>query len=120
VKEAVDKLYEFYSFSIVLRMSVLLSEFCFNTLEKYWSRLLDTLCQDDAIQGLRDNLAFAKQLAQIFDFVFHFDEAKMVNPAIQNDFSYYRRVLGRMKNLDKETKHKVSNFCRFSCDLRIF
>eukprot|EP01126_Amoeba_proteus_P012091 TRINITY_DN1496_c0_g1_i10.p1 TRINITY_DN1496_c0_g1~~TRINITY_DN1496_c0_g1_i10.p1 ORF type:complete len:166 (-),score=23.31 TRINITY_DN1496_c0_g1_i10:207-704(-) len=29
----------------------------------------------------------------------------MVNPAIQNDFSYYRRVLGRMR--DKSTKLKV-------------
>jgi hypothetical protein len=32
-------------------------------------------------------------------------EAKMMNPAIQNDFSYYRRVLGRMK--DKKQKMKV-------------
>jgi len=29
----------------------------------------------------------------------------MMNPAIQNDFSYYRRVLGRMK--DKKQKMKV-------------
>jgi len=29
----------------------------------------------------------------------------MINPAIQNDFSYYRRVLGRMK--DKKQKMKV-------------
>jgi len=50
-------------------------------------------------------LAITKQLAMIFDFVFHFDEAKMINPAIQNDFSYYRRVLGRMK--DKKQKMKV-------------
>jgi hypothetical protein len=93
VSKAVDKLYEFYIFSTVL--------------QKHWAKILDTVCQDDSVQGLRDNLAFAKQIAQIFDFVFHFDEAKMVNPAIQNDFSYYRRVLGRMKNTDKEKKNKV-------------
>jgi len=87
---AVDKLYDFYIFSTML--------------QKQWAKILDTLCQDDSIQGFRDNQAFAKQVAQIFDFVFHFDEAKMVNPAIQNDFSYYRRVLGRMKNVDKEKK----------------
>lgn len=29
----------------------------------------------------------------------------MITPAIQNDFSYYRRVLGRMR--DKSTKLKV-------------
>jgi len=31
----------------------------------------------------------------------------MVNPAIQNDFSYYRRVLSRMKNADKEKKSEI-------------
>jgi hypothetical protein len=93
VVSSVDKLYDFYMFSLGL--------------QKHWGPLLNCLCQDDSVQGLRDNLAFAKQLAQIFDFVFHFDEAKMVNPAIQNDFSYYRRVLGRMKNVDKDKKNKV-------------
>jgi len=62
---------------------------------------------------------FTKQVGQIFDFVFHFDEAKMVNPAIQNDFSYYRRVLGRMKSkgdkkekvlVDEELANKMSFF----------
>jgi len=93
VSKAVDKLYDFYIFS--------------NMLQKYWSKILDTLCQDDPVQGLRDQIAFTKQIAQIFDFVFHFDEAKMVNPAIQNDFSYYRRVLSRMKTVEKENKNKV-------------
>jgi hypothetical protein len=54
---------------------------------------------------VRDNLGLVIQIAHIFSFVFHFDEAKMMNPAIQNDFSYYRRVLGRMK--DKKQKMKV-------------
>jgi len=31
----------------------------------------------------------------------------MVNPAIQNDFSYYRRVLSRMKNADKDKKSEI-------------
>lgn len=48
-------------------------------------------------------------LAKIFDFAFHFDEKKMVKPAIQNDFSYYRRVLGRMKNASKKSKKKSKN-----------
>jgi len=93
VGAAVDKLYDFYIFSTML--------------QKQWGKILDTLCQDDCIQGFRDHPAFAKQVAQIFDFVFHFDEAKMVNPAIQNDFSYYRRVLGRMKNTEKDKKNKI-------------
>jgi hypothetical protein len=63
------------------------------------------VCKDNPLDGIKQNLALTKQIAQIFDFVFHFDEKKMVTPAIQNDFSYYRRVLGRMR--DKNTKLKV-------------
>jgi len=91
VSAAVDKLYEFYSFSLHL--------------EKTWPQVLEKVCQVDAAQGVRDNLCITSQIANIFSFVFHFDEAKMMNPAIQNDFSYYRRVLGRMK--DKKQKMKV-------------
>jgi len=36
-------------------------------------------------------------MADVFDFVLRFDDLKMVNPAIQNDFSYYRRTLNRKK-----------------------
>jgi len=93
VSKAVAKLYRFYKFALEL--------------EKVWPQVLDTMCQDDAVQGVQVHLALAKQLAEIFDFVCHFDEAKMVNPAIQNDFSYYRRVLSRMKNADKEAKEKI-------------
>lgn len=63
------------------------------------------MCKDNPVSGVSDNLALTKQITLIFDFVFHFDEKKMVSPAIQNDFSYYRRVLGRMR--DKSTKLKV-------------
>jgi hypothetical protein len=91
VSSAVDKLYEFYSFSLIL--------------EKTWPQVLQKVCQQDALSGVRDNLCITAQIANIFSFVFHFDEAKMMNPAIQNDFSYYRRVLGRMK--DKKQKMKV-------------
>jgi len=93
VSKAVDKLYEFYKFSL--------------TLEKIWPLVMDAECAEDGGEALKSNLALAKQVAQLFDFVFHFDEAKMINPAIQNDFSYYRRVLSRMKNANKEEKAKV-------------
>jgi hypothetical protein len=93
VTEAVAKLYEFYKFALEL--------------EKVWPQILDTLCTDNPITGVQTHLALAKQLSQIFDFVFHFDEAKMVNPAIQNDFSYYRRVLSRVKHSTKEDKSKI-------------
>jgi hypothetical protein len=93
VSKAVDKLYEFYKFSL--------------TLEKAWPMLMDAQCAADQPDCIKNNVALAKQVALLFDFVFHFDEAKMINPAIQNDFSYYRRVLSRMKNANKDEKAKV-------------
>merc|ERR1712054_587188 len=60
-------------------------------------KLLSTLCKSDPKANLRTQQSLAKQLADVFDFVLRFDDLKMVNPAIQNDFSYYRRTLNRMK-----------------------
>ncbi len=34
--------------------------------------------------------ALVKQFAKMLEFVLKFDEYKMMNPALQNDFSYYR------------------------------
>lgn len=42
-----------------------------------------------------------KQFAKILEFVLKFDECKMTTPAIQNDFSYYRRTIQRSRNNSK-------------------
>jgi hypothetical protein len=39
-----------------------------------------------------------KQYGRILDFALSFDEIKMTRPGIQNDFSYYRRVLAKHSN----------------------
>lgn len=93
VLPAVDQLQQFYDFSLEL--------------ERVFPSLLVTLCKDDPKSHLSAMQALAKQLADVFDFVLRFDDAKMVNPAIQNDFSYYRRTLNRMKLSKKDTNIKV-------------
>jgi len=93
VLPAVDQLQEFYDFSLEL-------ESCF-------PKLLVALCKDDPKNSLASQQALAKQLADVFDFVLRFDDAKMVNPAIQNDFSYYRRTLNRMKLSKKDMNIKI-------------
>eukprot|EP00045_Choanoeca_perplexa_P001098 m.17997 g.17997 ORF g.17997 m.17997 type:complete len:325 (+) comp10729_c0_seq1:108-1082(+) len=61
-------------------------------------RLLEALCSETpAIEVMADKQALSKQLAEILRFVLKFDDLKMNNSAIQNDFSYYRRTLNRMK-----------------------
>eukprot|EP01105_Mastigella_eilhardi_P028649 TRINITY_DN95_c0_g1_i1.p2 TRINITY_DN95_c0_g1~~TRINITY_DN95_c0_g1_i1.p2 ORF type:complete len:283 (+),score=107.62 TRINITY_DN95_c0_g1_i1:228-1076(+) len=93
VLPAVDQLQEFYEFSLQL--------------EKSFPKLLVALCRDDPKASLSNQQALAKQLGDVFDFVLRFDDAKMVNPAIQNDFSYYRRSLSRMKLSKKDLNIKV-------------
>jgi len=51
--------------------------------------------------SLSDEQVYTKQIAEVFDFVLRFDDLKMTNPAIQNDFSYYRRILNRIKLSNK-------------------
>ncbi|XP_009646873.1 CYFIP-related Rac1 interactor B [Egretta garzetta] len=58
----------------------------------------------------RDN-ALAKQFAEILHLTLSFDELKMTNPAIQNDFSYYRRTISRnrINNLQLDAESEVNN-----------
>eukprot|EP00727_Mastigamoeba_balamuthi_P007555 m51a1_g342 putative FAM49 family protein (313) ;mRNA; f:528309-529897 len=91
---AVDQLLEFYEFSLQLEQRI--------------PSLLGALCNGDvARQNLLAHTALAKQLCEIFNFVLLFDDAKMVNPGIQNDFSYYRRALNRMKMEKKAAEVRV-------------
>lgn len=91
--------------------------------EKALKSLLQALCTEAMVEAdLADQQALTKQLALIFDFVLRFDDLKvrlsvsgccfcaplpdasapqMTNPAIQNDFSYYRRILNRIKLSNK-------------------
>uniref|UniRef100_A0A3Q2PMW1 Family with sequence similarity 49 member Ba n=1 Tax=Fundulus heteroclitus TaxID=8078 RepID=A0A3Q2PMW1_FUNHE len=81
----VTKLKTFYEFSQKLESSL----HC----------LLDVLTTTDSTptQHLEQKQAMARQFAHILHFTLRFDELKMTNPAIQNDFSYYRRTISRMR-----------------------
>ncbi|XP_077991184.1 CYFIP-related Rac1 interactor B-like [Glandiceps talaboti] len=74
------------------------------SLEAVVPQLLHALCspQMTPTQHLETQQALAKQFAEILHFTLKFDELKMINPAIQNDFSYYRRTLSRMKMANKD------------------
>jgi len=94
---AVETLQEFYEFSVEV--------------EKIYPKLLTSLFQanDDLKNNLQGQQSLAKQLADIFDFALRFDDMKMVNPGIQNDFSYYRRTLSRMKINNKAGDIKIKD-----------
>jgi len=100
---SVDTLKKFYDFSVDLE-------------EVFPKLLMHLFSNNQATQTLKGQQALAKQLADILDFVLRFDDAKMINPAIQNDFSYYRRSLSKQKNkvdnikIKDELANKMSLF----------
>ncbi|XP_073257028.1 CYFIP-related Rac1 interactor B-like [Porites lutea] len=82
--------------------------------ESVLPQLLHALCSgpETPLEHLERQQALAKQFAEILDFTLTFDDLKMTNPAIQNDFSYYRRTLSRRKmaNADDDNEGiQVSN-----------
>lgn len=86
-------------------------------LEAVLPQLLNALCSGNItpVEHLEQQQALAKQFADILHFTLKFDDSKMTNPSIQNDFSYYRRTLSRRKlsNCDEnemdESDVQVSN-----------
>lgn len=94
----VTKIKEFYDYS--------------SELDGVMPVLLESLCsQAPATAVLESRQALAKQFAEILQFVLAFDDLKMSNSSIQNDFSYYRRTLNRMKmnNEGEEEEVVVTN-----------
>ena len=87
VSPLVQKLKVFYDFSETLDSCIIM--------------LLRALTSTDRTpsEHLETQQALSKQFAEILDFTLSFDDLKMNNPAIQNDFSYYRRTKNR-KRLD--------------------
>ncbi|KND02994.1 uncharacterized protein SPPG_02067 [Spizellomyces punctatus DAOM BR117] len=90
---AVLKLREYYEFALKL--------------EEAFPRLMAFLCTGDVMRNLEVRQATAKQLADVLHFVSLFDELKMGNPNVQNDFSYYRRTLSRMRMANPSQQNVV-------------
>lgn len=67
--------------------------------------LLSELCSESmtSLKHLETQQALVKQFAGILDFVLKFDDLKMLNPSIQNDFSYYRRTISRLRSPNPNT-----------------
>lgn len=62
------------------------------------------------MEHLEIQQALAKQFAEILHFTLKFDDLKMTNPSIQNDFSYYRRTISRRHKINAdEDEVAVSN-----------
>lgn len=81
IRPLVVSLCRFYNFSLLI--------------EEHVPLILTELCSDrmTPTEHLETQQALVKQFAELLEFVLNFDEIKMNTPAIQNDLSYYRRLL---------------------------
>lgn len=85
-------------------------------LEQVVISLLGELCSDSMtpLAHLDTQQALVKQFASILDFVLKFDELKMLNPSIQNDFSYYRRTISRLRSPNPNSVTTVNEMLEIS------
>lgn len=92
VEPLVKKLKSFYEYS--------------TELEAVLPQLLHALCsgEETPLEHLERQQALAKQFAEILHFTLKFDDLKMTNPSIQNDFSYYRRTMSRRHKINAEVE----------------
>eukprot|EP00300_Choanocystis_sp_HF-7_P027922 c33222_g1_i1.p1 GENE.c33222_g1_i1~~c33222_g1_i1.p1 ORF type:complete len:322 (+),score=75.21 c33222_g1_i1:156-1121(+) len=92
----VHLLKEFFEFSLTLQENI--------------PALLRALCTPGNAEVTLTNMqALTRQLADLMNFVLRFDDAKMGNPAIQNDFSFYRRTLNKMKMTDPDVELPIKD-----------
>jgi len=61
-------------------------------MEQLFPRLLGALCSGDS-NSFQQQQSLVKQLAKFIDFAMAYDNLKMTCPAINNDFSYFRRTM---------------------------
>ena len=92
LRPSILKLKEMYEYSKAI------NEVLTKVFEAIWPDLNDEFT-DVAEMILTNHQALVKQFAKILSFVLEFDEVKMTTTGIQNDFSYYRRVMLRLINL---------------------
>lgn len=101
---AVDDIQLFFNFS--------------KSLETLFQNLVTTIAngaKNEEKQGIGAQQALSKQVAQIFDFALRFDGTRMARPNMSNDFSYYRRLLGKFnKHPNIKVNHdEASGLCLF-------
>ncbi|ELP85291.1 hypothetical protein EIN_085030 [Entamoeba invadens IP1] len=91
----VDILFNFYDFS--------------NQLKEIFTQIIQVLSMEEAKSSLTNYQGLSKQLGLVLSFVLQFDNKKLGNSSIQNDFSYYRRTLNRMKGVKKDYEIKIKD-----------
>ncbi|KAJ3392315.1 Protein fam49a [Lobulomyces angularis] len=95
VLPAVAKLRQFYEMALKL--------------DEAFVKAIQFFAQGSVLENLEKYQATAKKLSEILYICAQFDEIKISNPNIQNDFSYYRRTLSKMRMVNPSPQNLVVN-----------
>ncbi|KAF0990435.1 hypothetical protein HZS_7003 [Henneguya salminicola] len=88
-----EKLKNFTDFALNIGTNLL------TNVEKAFPKIIKKICEgDNPIDSIMAHPGCTKQMVVIMNLCFKFDQMKTLNPAIQNDLSFYRRVLSQGKN----------------------
>ena len=76
-----------------------------NALASVGPKIFTKICDQSQSTGtvvelLEVHQALVKQIARVIDYVMFFDNVKMSKPEINNDFSFFRRLMTKMARLD--------------------
>ena len=63
----------------------------------------------DPDEAIKNHQEVVRAMCDIISFATQFDDMKMVNPAVQNDLAYYRRVLSRLKREKKTSDGEIKD-----------
>jgi len=77
-------------------------------IEQLFPRLLSALCSGDT-NSFQMQQSLVKQLAKFIDFAMAYDDLKMNCPAINNDFSYFRRTLSGQRANGRTDSSPISD-----------
>ncbi|EDR26198.1 hypothetical protein, conserved [Entamoeba dispar SAW760] len=85
---------------------------------------LRLICKLNGNDSVTQYQAVTVKLMELIDFAVQFDNKKLANPGLQNDFSYYRRSVGKMKQkhredvvLRDEVTNQISMFFAFAAPM---
>ncbi|ELP85147.1 hypothetical protein EIN_081790 [Entamoeba invadens IP1] len=89
--------------AIIPQVQLINSFFEFSrSMKTQFSEAMSVVSRTNGTLSVTNLQATTVQIMELIDFAIQFDNKKLMNPGLQNDFSYYRRSVGKMKQKHRE------------------
>lgn len=78
--------------------------------------------KSDTVQSFNDQQSLAYQLCDILNFILQFDSIRISIPQLNNDFSYYRRIIHKFSSdprivITDDMTNNISQWCTLTCPM---